>query len=589
MFKLSPQTRSFYHWFWFFFKPFWGVLAFFAVLQTVRRMVMSSEPFFIAKIISLLEDKVDFNTVLFWIVGFFALFSVANASIYFLKYMAVAMDRAVRNMSLYALKHILSLPLDWHEMKGSGARMQQISTARKSLIELYYMLFWDILPLIAAILAVIVSITAMRAPAHYYGLFSAYVVVYMTISTMTGKWMYAPQDKLNKSLENVFSKIYEFANGVATVKIFNIQKPVNERAEIAEWHSHETFKELAHVRAFRWMIVNITGFSFIMLIISVALYDVTHDIIDIGLFTLIAFMAFGVWDKIEGFGRIFGSLVEHVNGVWRLFETLNIKSHLVDRADAVDLQVTDGQVRFENVSFAYNDDQDVLSDFELTIDKGQKIGLVGKSGAGKTTIAKVLLRFYDIQSGRILIDGQDIAHVTQASLHQQIGMIPQDIMLFNDSVTENIRIGRLDATDEEVLEAARLAYVDQFAPQLQNGYDTIVGERGVRLSGGQRQRIGIARAILKNAPILILDEATSALDSESEKQVQDALKNLMTNKTVIVIAHRLSTINHLDSIIVMDQGKIMEQGHHSDLIKNPDGRYAQLWALQSGGFLFEDE
>ncbi|MDQ2078359.1 ABC transporter ATP-binding protein [Marinimicrobium sp. ABcell2] len=262
-----------------------------------------------------------------------------------------------------------------------------------------------------------------------------------------------------------------------------------------------------------------------------------------------------------------------------------------DQADAKPLQVTDGKLQFDHVSFHYGKDEGVLKDFNLNIRPGEKIGLVGRSGAGKSTLVNLLLRFYDLEKGRILIDDQDISKVQQESLRAQIGMITQDTSLLHRSVRDNLLYGRPDASEEEMIEAARQAEAHDFIQELSDakgrrGYDAHVGERGVKLSGGQRQRIAIARVLLKDAPILIMDEATSALDSEVEAAIQTNLNQLMEGKTVIAIAHRLSTIAALDRLIVLDQGRIIEQGTHSELIQS-GGVYAQLWAHQSGGFLGE--
>jgi ABC-type multidrug transport system fused ATPase/permease subunit len=240
-------------------------------------------------------------------------------------------------------------------------------------------------------------------------------------------------------------------------------------------------------------------------------------------------------------------------------------------------------IDLDSVDFSY-EGNDVFKEFNLSILDGQKIGLVGQSGAGKSTLVSLLLRLYDIQSGTIKIDGQNISEVTQESLRRNIAVIPQDTSLFHRSLMDNIRYGNLDASDDAVIEAAKKAHAHDFIMDLPDAYDTMVGERGVKLSGGQRQRIAIARAILKDAPILILDEATSALDSESERLIQDSLRTLMDGKTVIAIAHRLSTISHLDRLIVMDKGQIIEDGTHENLL-NQNGQYAKLWSMQSGGFL----
>jgi ATP-binding cassette subfamily B multidrug efflux pump len=261
----------------------------------------------------------------------------------------------------------------------------------------------------------------------------------------------------------------------------------------------------------------------------------------------------------------------------------------VDKTDAKPLQVTKGEIQFDNVTFNYGGEKKVIDGLSLTIRPGEKIGLVGRSGAGKSTIVNLLLRFYDVGRGRILIDGQDIANVTQDSLRTHIGMVTQDTSLLHRSVRDNIVYGRPDATDEDMIAAAKRAEAHEFIQQLtdpkgRQGYDAHVGERGVKLSGGQRQRIAIARVKLKDAPILLLDEATSALDSEVEAAIQASLYKLMEGKTVVAIAHRLSTIAAMDRLIVLDQGRVVETGDHQSLLKQ-DGLYARLWAHQSGGFL----
>jgi ATP-binding cassette subfamily B multidrug efflux pump len=293
------------------------------------------------------------------------------------------------------------------------------------------------------------------------------------------------------------------------------------------------------------------------------------------------------------------SLFEHVGTVQDGINTLAKPHRVVDRPDAQPLAVSRGEIRFEAVDFHYGRSADapgaaprVVEQLSLTIRPGEKIGLVGRSGAGKSTIVNLLLRFYDIESGRILIDGQDIAAVTQDSLRAQVGMVTQDTSLLHRSVRDNILYGRPDAGDAQMVAAARRAEAHEFIqgltdPKGRQGYDAHVGERGVKLSGGQRQRIAIARVMLKDAPILLLDEATSALDSEVEVAIQESLYRLMEGKTVVAIAHRLSTIAAMDRLIVLDKGRIVEEGDHRSLLSR-GGIYARLWAHQSGGFLGED-
>ncbi|HYD76930.1 ABC transporter ATP-binding protein [Ramlibacter sp.] len=285
------------------------------------------------------------------------------------------------------------------------------------------------------------------------------------------------------------------------------------------------------------------------------------------------------------------SLFENVGTVQDGMATLTRPPAVVDRPDARPLQVTRGEVVFERVRFGYGKPEPVIADFDLVVRPGEKIGLIGRSGAGKSTLVNLLLRFYDVDGGRILIDGQDISQVTQDSLRSHIGMVTQDTSLLHRSVRDNILYGRPGASEEEMLMAARRAHAHEFVQGLSDrhgrkGYDAHVGERGVKLSGGQRQRIAIARVMLKDAPILLLDEATSALDSEVEVAIQASLDELMQGKTVIAIAHRLSTIAAMDRLVVMDQGRIVEEGDHRSLLAQ-GGLYARLWAHQSGGFLGE--
>jgi len=283
------------------------------------------------------------------------------------------------------------------------------------------------------------------------------------------------------------------------------------------------------------------------------------------------------------------SLFEQIGTVQDGINTLTRAHAVTDQAGAPPLQASHGEIRFEHVSFGYGSQQSVIDDFSLLIHAGEKVGLVGRSGAGKSTLVNLLLRFYDVESGRVLIDGQDIAGVTQTSLRAQVGMVTQDTSLLHRSVRDNILYGRPDATDAEMIAAARRAEADGFITGLadakgRRGYDAHVGERGVKLSGGQRQRIAIARVMLKDAPILLLDEATSALDSEVEAAIQQSLYRLMEGKTVVAIAHRLSTIAALDRLVVLDRGLIVEMGDHRGLLAR-GGLYARLWARQSGGFL----
>jgi ATP-binding cassette subfamily B protein len=278
-------------------------------------------------------------------------------------------------------------------------------------------------------------------------------------------------------------------------------------------------------------------------------------------------------------GMVYREIKQAITDIEIMFSILAREPEIEDPPGAVPLQVTNGSIRFENVVFAYEPERPILKGISFEVPAGTTVAVVGPSGAGKSTLSRLLYRFYDLSGGRILIDGQDIARVTQKSLREAIGMVPQDTVLFNDTIRYNIRYGRWEATDAEVEEAARLAQIDGFIRLSPLGYDTEVGERGLKLSGGEKQRVAIARTILKAPPILVLDEATSALDSHTEKEIQDALERVSRNRTTLVIAHRLSTIIGADEIIVLDQGEIVERGTHYALLAK-DGLYASMWNRQ---------
>ncbi|MBC7708191.1 ABC transporter ATP-binding protein [Polaromonas sp.] len=323
--------------------------------------------------------------------------------------------------------------------------------------------------------------------------------------------------------------------------------------------------------------------AFIFLIIHLVAKN--PGLLAIGIFTFS--YALSLASRLFDIGNIVRGVEDALLDASDMTRLINLKPEILDVSDAKHLKVSEGTVSFNGVTFKYQDStstDSVFSNLELQVQPGEKIGLVGPSGGGKSTLTRLLLRFEDIQSGAITIDGQDIATVSQSSLRESISYVPQEPLLFHRTVKENIAYGKPDASESEIHTAARQANAYEFIKTLPAGFDTIVGERGVKLSGGQRQRVAIARAVLKNAPIIVLDEATSALDSESEVLIQDALWKLMAGRTAIVIAHRLSTIQKMDRIVVLDNGQIVEQGSHKELLKH-GGTYAKLWAHQSGGFI----
>jgi ATP-binding cassette subfamily B protein len=331
----------------------------------------------------------------------------------------------------------------------------------------------------------------------------------------------------------------------------------------------------------------VQGLSMIVLEFLIIYYAVKFwqvGKLNIGDLSLLLAYFIRIVDKLWNTGKNIRNIYEAIADANEMTEML-LQPHAVnDLPGAIVLDSPKGNVEFKDVSFGYHTGDNIFQNFNLNIRSGERVAFIGPSGGGKSTILKLLLRFYDVQSGVVSVDGQNIATVTQDSLRSAISLVPQDPILFHRTLAENIRYAKPDATDEDVIRVAKLAHAHEFIEKSENGYATLVGERGIKLSGGERQRIAIARAILKDAPILILDEATSSLDSESEMFIQDALKNLMKNRTTIVVAHRLSTIMQMDRIIVIADGKIIEEGKHAELLKANQGTYQKLWHIQAGGF-----
>jgi len=389
-------------------------------------------------------------------------------------------------------------------------------------------------------------------------------------------------------------RITDAYTNIATVKFFS---HVDSEAEYARSAMQE-FMVTVHAQMRLVSQFEIVNYALSMLLIlsttGVALHLWTQEVIGVGAIAAATAMSLRLNGMSHWIMWEMAMLFENVGTVQDGINTLSQAPLVVDKPNARHLEVSKGRIQFQNIGFYYDEnvDKEVIQDFNLTIQPGERIGIVGRSGAGKSTLVNLLLRFYDLRSGQILIDGQDIAYVTQESLRAQIGMVTQDTSLLHRTVRENIIYGKPGASIDEMIAAAKQAEAHEFIRELvdkhqNSGYDTLVGERGVKLSGGQRQRIALARVMLKDAPILLLDEATSALDSEDELAIQSNLNKLMKGKTVVAIAHRLSTIAAMDRLIVMDEGGIVEEGTHTELLEKK-GLYAQLWAHQSGGFLREE-
>lgn len=396
-------------------------------------------------------------------------------------------------------------------------------------------------------------------------------------------------------LSNVFAtskttlvgKMVDSISNVINIRLFSRNAYENAGIQAA------TLDTIRKDRSMQWMILKMRVYwdVSIIVLIGVNIYVLVSmyakNQVSIGDFSFIISLSISIFYNLWYLASQFVVFAEELGRCRQALTIISAPHELVDQAQALPLLVTKGCIECDGITFGYENSQPIFKALTVKIQSGEKVGLVGLSGSGKSTFVNLILRLFDVQAGRILIDGQVISAVTQDSLHDAIAMIPQDITLFHRTLMDNIRYGCVDATDEQVVDASKQAHCHEFINQLVEGYESLVGERGIKLSGGQRQRIAIARAMLKNAPILILDEATSALDSMTEKLIQEGLHTLMQGRTTLVIAHRLSTLSEMDRILVFDQGRIIESGSHEALI-NHNGHYARMWHMQAGGFLPEE-
>ncbi len=399
--------------------------------------------------------------------------------------------------------------------------------------------------------------------------------------------------KASEAKSKLMGRIVDGYSNVLTLKLFAHTR--REEAYVAEAMAEQTGKLRGMTRLTTAMDASITILNGFLIAgtSGLAIWLWSEGKVTVGAIALSTGLVIRINNMSGWIMWVVNGIFENVGAVQDGLTTIAQPRAVQDREGALPLQVTRGAVRFEHIHFHYGKQGGVIAGLDLTVRAGEKIGVVGPSGAGKSTLVNVLLRLYDLEGGRILIDGQDVARVSQESLRSQIGVVTQDTSLLHRSIRDNILYGRPDASEAQILEAVRKARADEFIPQLVDGegrlgFAALVGERGVKLSGGQRQRIAIARVLLKDAPILVLDEATSALDSEAEAAIQDSLDLLMQGKTVIAIAHRLSTIARMDRLVVLDKGRIVESGTHAELIAH-EGLYARLWARQTGGFVAAED
>lgn len=487
-------------------------------------------------------------------------------------------ERAMRRVGLKVFQHLHALELDFHLNRRTGGLSRDIERGVTGVGFLLRVLVFNIVPT-ALEMALVIGILLLNYHVGFAWITLLAVISYVTFSVFITNWRLAFVREANQADSTSNTRAIDSLLNYETVKFFG-----NEAFEANRYDDELAKWELAR-RKNRLSLFLLNGGQALVIACAMtamtvlAASQVIAGQITLGDFVLINAFTMQLFIPLGFLGFVYRELKSSMTNIERMFGLLDKSPQINDKPDAKPLVISDGAIEFDAVSFGYNDRLPILNDFSFKVLPKQKVAVVGSSGAGKSTLIKLLFRFYDIQGGSIRIDGQDIREVTQASLRQAIGIVPQDTVLFNTTLGENVRYGRIDATDAEVEQAIKLAHLKDFITELPDGLNTLVGERGLKLSGGEKQRVAIARTILKRPPILMFDEATSSLDSHSERIIQDAIRDISKGQTSLVIAHRLSTVVDADVIVVMQHGQIVEQGTHESLLKLGEV-YAKLWRLQ---------
>jgi ATP-binding cassette subfamily B protein len=485
---------------------------------------------------------------------------------------------AVRRLAILTFEHMHALSLRYHLERKTGGLTRVLERGRNAIETIVRMVILQLMPTVVE-LALIVGVLLWMFDWRYVLIIVITVVLYMTYTYYATEWRIGIRRKMNDSDSDANTKAIDSLLNYETVKYFVAEQREAQRYDrtMARYEdaSVKAYTSLAVLNAGQAAIFT-AGLTAAMVLCVLGIRAGTNTVGD---FVMINAMMIQLYMPLNFMGMVYREIKQAVVDIELMFSILAREAEIEDNPGAQPLAIPKGAIKFEDVHFAYDPERQILKGLSFEVPAGNTVAIVGPSGAGKSTISRLLFRFYDVTGGRITIDGQDIREVTQTSLRSAIGMVPQDTVLFNDTIRYNIRYGRWDATDAEVEQAAGLAQIDGFIRMAPDGYETEVGERGLKLSGGEKQRVAIARTILKGPPILLLDEATSALDSHTERDIQDALDRVSRGRTTLVIAHRLSTIVGADEIIVLDQGVIAERGtHHQLLLKG--GLYAGMWNRQ---------
>ncbi|MDD1530293.1 metal ABC transporter permease [Bradyrhizobium sp. WBOS7] len=485
---------------------------------------------------------------------------------------------AVRKLATITFIHMHELSLRFHLERKTGGLTRVLERGREGIEVIVRMVILQLIPTIVEV-SLLMAVLLWQFDWRYVVATLIMVALYMYYTYIATEWRIGIRRKMNDSDTEANTKAIDSLLNYETVKYFSAEAREAQRydksVERYEEASVRTYTSLAVLNTGQAVIFTL-GLTATMLMCAIGVRNGTNTVGD---FVLVNAMMIQLYQPLNFMGMVYREIKQAIIDIEKMFGVLGREAEIKDAPDAKPLVVSAGTVRFEDVRFAYEPTRPILKGISFEVPAGKTVAIVGPSGAGKSTISRLLFRLYDVSGGRILIDGQDIRAVTQDSLRASIGMVPQDTVLFNDTIRYNIRYGRWDASDAEVEEAAQLAQIDRFIRMAPKGYETQVGERGLKLSGGEKQRVAIARTVLKAPPILVLDEATSALDTHTEHEIQGALDRVAKNRTSLVIAHRLSTIVGADEIIVLDQGRIAERGTHAKLLAH-GGLYASMWNRQ---------
>jgi ATP-binding cassette subfamily B protein len=485
---------------------------------------------------------------------------------------------ALRVIAVETFHHLHTLSLRFHLERHTGGLSRVIDRGTKAIDRLLTLAIFNIFPT-ALQLIFICGLLWWQLNIWFAVVTIAMIAAYSYFTYIVTRWRIAIRRAMNESDNEANSKAVDSLLNYETVKYFNAEMHEERRFDAAM----EKYAHASIVTQTSLSILNtgqrVAGALGVVPMLIMAALGVKAGTMTVGDLVLVYGLMAQLFIPLNLLGTVYRDISQGLIDMESMFALLRRPEEVADKPGAPPLEVSAGEIRFDNVVFAYDRERTVLKGISFRVPAGKTVAVVGPSGAGKSTISRILYRFYDIQSGSVTIDGQDIRDVTQASLRASIGIVPQDTVLFNDTVLYNIAYGRIGASEKEILEAASLAQIDPFIRQLPAGYQSMVGERGLKLSGGEKQRVAIARTLLKNPPILLLDEATSALDTHTEREIQSALKLVSRNRTTLVIAHRLSTIIDADEILVLDQGEIIERGRHADLVTRA-GAYAAMWNRQ---------